>query len=68
MQADIKLFHSGSEILEKLLKDHETAILELRKWTRECTNMNSDNSTVDRLSGLINGYETKIWALRRFLS
>ncbi len=56
------------KMMEELLKDHETLIIELRNDV-EVINLNSkDIGTVDFMTGLVQQHETTAWILRRYLN
>lgn len=59
---------SSKEMLKKLLKDHETIILNLRKDIEDCFEKNKDSGTADMLTGLMQQHETNAWILRRYLN
>ena len=52
------------EMLQELLADHETVILELRKDI----DVDSDAGTTDYFTKLIQDHETIAWTLRRYLN
>ncbi|MES2520040.1 MAG: DNA starvation/stationary phase protection protein [Bacteroidota bacterium] len=54
-------------MLQELLGDHETIILELRKDVEE-SDKNKDAGTTDFLTGILQQHETIAWILRRYLN
>ena len=52
-------------ILE-LLNNHESIIVETRKFIEDCTNKYNDAGTTDLLTSLIQEHETIAWTLRRY--
>jgi starvation-inducible DNA-binding protein len=61
------VYPSSKEMLVELLKDHETAIIALRKSIDECADKIKDAGTADFFTGLMEGHETIAWTLRRYL-
>lgn len=61
-------YPSQKEMLNELLSDHETVIVELRKDIDVCADVNKDMGTADFLTGLMQKHETMAWVLRRYLS
>jgi starvation-inducible DNA-binding protein len=61
-------YPSQKEMLNELLKDHETVIITLRKSIDDCDEKFSDKGTADFLTGLLREHETLAWTLRRYLS
>jgi len=55
------------EMLEELLKDHETVIVSLRKYIDDCDDTYKDKGTSDFLTDLIKQHETIAWTLRRYM-
>jgi starvation-inducible DNA-binding protein len=59
--------HSTSkQMLEQLLQDHETIIINLRKAIDDCSGKYCDAGTADILTGLMTNHETIAWVLRRY--
>jgi starvation-inducible DNA-binding protein len=56
------------DMMEELLKDHETLIKELRKDVQEINLNNKDIGTIDFMTGLLQQHETTAWILRRYLN
>lgn len=54
----------STDILQELLSDHETIIVQLRKNIEK----GPDAGTVDFLTGLMEQHETTAWILRRYLN
>jgi starvation-inducible DNA-binding protein len=54
-------------MIELLLKDHESACVELRKDIAKCSGPLHDVGTADFLTGLLEAHETTAWKLRRYL-
>jgi starvation-inducible DNA-binding protein len=71
-QASIKespgKYPSQKEMLDELLSDHETIIVQLRKDIDLCFNKYNDAGTTDFLTGLMEQHETTTWILRRYLN
>ena len=61
-------YPSSKEMIQELLGDHETVIIELRKYVENCTEKYNDAGTTDFLTGLMAGHETIAWTLRRYLN
>jgi starvation-inducible DNA-binding protein len=55
------------EMLQELVKDHETIIIQLREDIDTCDSKNNDAGTADFLTGLMKAHETMSWKLRRYL-
>lgn len=55
------------EMLQELVEDHETLIVQLRKDVDASADENKDAGTADFLTGLMLGHETMAWTLRRYL-
>jgi starvation-inducible DNA-binding protein len=55
------------EMLQELVKDHETLIVQLREDIDTCDSKNNDAGTADFLTGLMKDHETMAWKLRRYL-
>ncbi len=60
-------YPSQKEMMQELLHDHETIIIELRKDIDICTDKNKDAGTTDFLTGIMEQHETTAWILRRYL-
>ena len=60
-------YPSQKEMLNELLKDHETIIVQLRKHIEDCDEKYGDIGTSDFLTDLIKEHETIAWTLRRYL-
>jgi starvation-inducible DNA-binding protein len=61
-------YHSSKDILQELLKDHETIIKSLRQNVADCADKYKDAGTADLLTGLMETHETTAWVLRRYFS
>jgi starvation-inducible DNA-binding protein len=61
-------YPSQKEMLQELLKDHETVIIQLRKNVDTCAEEIKDAGTADFLTGIMEQHETIAWILRRYLS
>lgn len=59
-------YPGSMDMIKELLHDHETVIVELRKFVDECTNKYHDAGTADFLTGLMEDHETIAWTLRRY--
>jgi len=55
------------EMLQELVEDHETLIVQLRKDVDASADENQDAGTADFLTGLMLAHETMAWTLRRYL-
>ena len=55
------------EMLQELVKDHETLIVQFREDIDTCDSKNNDAGTADFLTGLMKDHETMAWKLRRYL-
>ncbi|MDZ4793727.1 MAG: DNA starvation/stationary phase protection protein [Bacteroidota bacterium] len=55
------------DMIEELLKDHESVIIILRKGIDDCDEKFGDKGTADFLTDLIREHETLAWTLRRYL-
>jgi len=60
-------YPSQKEMLRELLKDHESVIIQLRKYIDDCDKKYGDIGTSDFLTDLIKEHETIAWTLRRYL-
>jgi starvation-inducible DNA-binding protein len=58
----------ASDMLAKLLVDHETMIRQLRADLETCTHTYQDTSANDFLTGLLAQHEKMAWTLREFLA
>ena len=58
----------SKELLEELLGDHETLIIQLRKDIVHSVKKNKDAGTADFLTRLMEQHETTAWILRRYLN
>ncbi|PWA04216.1 Dps family protein [Flavobacterium psychrotolerans] len=56
------------EMIQELLGDHETVVIQLRKDIESCADENKDAGTIDFLTKLMEQHETTAWILRRYLS
>lgn len=54
-------------MINELLSDHQSMIIELRKDIDICTEKNKDAGTTDFLTGIMQQHETTAWILRRYL-
>ena len=61
-------YHGSKEMIQELLKDHETIIQALRKDVDACAKKYKDAGTADFLTGLMETHETTAWILRRYFS
>lgn len=61
-------YTSSKDTLKELLCDHETLIVQLRKYIELCGEKYNDAGTTDFLTGLMEQHETTAWILRRYLS
>lgn len=59
-------YPSQKEMLSELLEDHETVIIQLRKYIDECDEKYKDKGTSDFLTDMIKEHETIAWTLRRY--
>ncbi|MES2798024.1 MAG: DNA starvation/stationary phase protection protein [Bacteroidota bacterium] len=62
------VYPSQKEMLNELLSDHETVIVELRKDIDVMAAQNNDAGTTDFLTGIMEHHETTAWVLRRYLN
>jgi starvation-inducible DNA-binding protein len=58
----------STDILQELLSDHETIIVQVRKDIESCTEKSKDFGTADFLTGLLEQHETTAWILRKYLN
>ncbi len=61
------VYPAQKDMLQELVKDHETLIVQLRKDIVTCDTKNEDAGTADFLTGLMTDHETMAWKLRRYL-
>lgn len=61
-------YPSSKEMIQELLTDHESVVVQLRKSVDECDEKYKDAGTTDFLTGLMVEHETIAWTLRRYLS
>ena len=61
-------YASSKELLNELLKDHESIIIMLRKDVDETADKIKDAGTADFFTGLMKQHETIAWTLRRYLN
>lgn len=61
-------YPKSKDMIHELLKDHETIIIELRKFVDICSEKYQDAGTADFLTGLMVHHETIAWTLRRYLN
>lgn len=61
-------YPSQKDMLEELLNDHESVVVELRKDIETCAEKNNDAGTADLLTGFLQQHETTAWVLRRYLN
>ena len=54
-------------MLHELLADHETVIVQLRKYIDKQQKESIDAGTIDFITGLMQQHETISWILRRYL-
>jgi len=59
-------YPARKEMVDQLLKDHETLIKELREDVDKCEKL-EDAGTTDFLTGIMEQHETISWVLRRYL-
>ena len=55
------------QMIRELLNDHESVIVQLRKYSDECDEKYNDKVTSDFLIDLVKEHETIAWTLRRYL-
>lgn len=60
-------YSSSKDMIKELLNDHETIIIQLRKYVEECSAKHKDDGTADFITGLMEQHETIAWTLRRYL-
>lgn len=61
-------YYSSKDMIEELLKDHETIVVQLRKDIEDCASKYKDAGTADFITGLMEQHETIAWILRRYLN
>lgn len=61
-------YPTAKEMLNELLKDHESVIVMLRKDIDEAADKIKDAGTADFLTKLMEDHETIAWTLRRYLN
>ena len=61
-------YPTSKEMILELLADHETIIVDTRKFIDDCADKYSDAGTADLLTGLMEQHETIAWTLRRYLN
>ena len=61
-------YPTSKKMIEELLENHETIIIELRKSITLCSEKHEDAGTADFLTGLMLAHETTAWTLRRYLN
>ena len=61
-------YPSSKDMIQELLSDHETIIVELRKSIEHCSEKFKDAGTADFLTGQMEEHETIAWTLRRYLN
>lgn len=61
-------YPSPKEMIQELLTDHESVIIQLRKAVDDCNEKFKDAGTSDFLTGLMENHETIAWVLRRYLN
>ena len=60
------VYPSSKDMLKELLDDHESVIINLRKFVEECGETYKDAGTTEFLTGLMLNHETIAWTLRRY--
>ena len=61
-------YPSQKDMIQELVKDHETIIIQLRKDITVFDEENNDAGSADFVTGLMEKHETMSWMLRRYLS
>lgn len=56
------------DMIQELLSDNETLIIEIRKDIDVCANETKDAGSADLLTKILQQHETMAWVLRRYLS
>lgn len=59
-------YPTSKKMIEELLENHETIIIELRKSITLCSEKYEDAGTADFLTSLMVAHETTAWTLRRY--
>ncbi|MEM7553079.1 MAG: Dps family protein [Cyanobacteria bacterium P01_A01_bin.84] len=57
----------ATQMVEKLVEDHEQVIRNLRDHIDQCSDKYHDEGTADFLTGLMEGHEEMAWMLRSFI-
>lgn len=60
-------YPTSKSMIKELLEDHETVIIELRKFIEKCSDKSNDSGTADFMTGLMAQHETIAWTLRRYM-
>lgn len=60
-------YPSQKDMIKELLKDHESVVVQLRKFIDDCDDKYKDKGTSDFLTDLMKEHETIAWTLRRYL-
>lgn len=60
-------YPTSKAMIKELLEDHETIIIELRKFIEKCTEKSNDLGSADFLTSLMVQHETIAWTLRRYM-
>ncbi|BAZ39187.1 ferritin Dps family protein [Calothrix sp. NIES-4101] len=58
---------NATQMVERLVDDHEQIIRNLRKHIDQCSEEFHDEGTTDFLTGLMEGHEEMAWMLRSFV-
>lgn len=58
---------NASQMVERLVEDHEQVIRNLRDHIDQCSEKFHDEGTADFLTGLMEGHEEMAWMLRSFI-
>jgi starvation-inducible DNA-binding protein len=61
-------YPTQKEMLNEVLTDHETIIVQIRKDIDLCSSEYKDAGTADFLTGLMEQHETMAWIVRRYLN
>lgn len=61
-------YPSQKNMIQELLSDHESLVIQLRKHISSCSDKYNDAGTADFLTGLLQDHETICWILRRYLN
>lgn len=62
------IYPAQQEMLKELLMDHESIIIQLRKYINQSEEEFNDKATADFLTDLLRSHETMAWTLRRYFS